>query len=71
MADIIKAASGRLAAFINEIRKKRRRRQIMGVQRVCDPLAGRCAREGSALPEKQYSKRSNAVRTVHFMHPSA
>ena len=43
----------------------------MGVQRVCDPLAGGCAREGSALPEKQYSKRSNAVRTVHFMHPSA
>jgi len=25
----------------------------MGVQRVCDPLAGRCARRDSVPPEKQ------------------
>ena len=27
--------------------------QIKGVQRVHNPLAGRCAREGSALPKKE------------------
>ena len=35
----------------------------MGVQRVVNPLAGGCAREGRALPEKQYEQRSVFGRT--------
>ena len=32
----------------------------MGVQRVFNPLAGRCAREGSALPKRKSGQQSES-----------